>query len=781
MTPPQPPTPPHAPSPSAHAERPPADPSAEAGSADAPGTSSAWGGGPTGPSGSSGSAPDDRPARRRARYAALTALLLVALVAAAVFAVALAERHAPRFDLTQTRQHSLAPRTLAAIDTLQTEADLVAVLDFSSLDAAARTRLLDLLEAIDSAPTAGPGVRVRLVDVSAPDASARYAAAVAGVRARFAPQIASHANAIRSAGGETGAVAADVAALARELDRLGAGRAGLTERQVERASRALALLAAELRAAADTLPGLIPGADAPADADVPAGTAVAPTGPLPRTGEARELVADPLRRTASALGDLEAAAARPVARAAGALRDRALAAADRLGTLPDLAPARLEALLRETEAIIVAAGPTDGGQARTAAVTRDQLLAGPDPAAAVDARAETLLTAAIETAASPVTPMVVFLHGETARVLDGSGRPTPAAAGAFGSILRDLELRNIPVAEWPVALSPLRPERPELVRGLALDPADVRPVWFLLGPPSPGSAATADAAVGGRAERLEALAGAVAGLINAGENVLATVLPSELPAVGEPDPLAEALEPLGVRARTGSPVVAVRSTPEGRSVDINSVVRARREDGGPVAMAIAGLPTLLRLAPPLERIAGVGARVEPVLVRPAGAEVWGESRWLELGRRAGAVSRERVPTPDPGADVTDGPWPLVLAAERARGAADPHAIAPRGEAVQRLVAVSGAQWFGDPITTATGVVDGRPAPRFPGNRALFHASVLWLAGLDDRLAPGPRSADVPRVAELSPGALAAVRWSLIAGLPLLVLAAAGAYALSRRG
>ncbi len=65
--------------------------------------------------------------------------------------------------------------------------------------------------------------------------------------------------------------------------------------------------------------------------------------------------------------------------------------------------------------------------------------------------------------------------------------------------------------------------------------------------------------------------------------------------------------------------------------------------------------------------------------------------------------------------------------------------------------------------------DGRVVPVNPGNAELFEAAVLWLAGEDELVAQSAGARATPLVGDIAPGRLAAVRWALVAGLPLATL------------
>lgn len=83
--------------------------------------------------------------------------------------------------------------------------------------------------------------------------------------------------------------------------------------------------------------------------------------------------------------------------------------------------------------------------------------------------------------------------------------------------------------------------------------------------------------------------------------------------------------------------------------------------------------------------------------------------------------------------------------------------------------VSSNGWFFDEIAQATANVDGRAQLQLPGNAELFEACVWWLAHQDDRVATSAQADAVTLIPPMSQAKLGAIRWGLIAGLPLLIL------------
>jgi hypothetical protein len=121
-----------------------------------------------------------------------------------------------------------------------------------------------------------------------------------------------------------------------------------------------------------------------------------------------------------------------------------------------------------------------------------------------------------------------------------------------------------------------------------------------------------------------------------------------------------------------------------------------------------------------------------------------------------------------------GGFVLALAVER-----EAAQMRPDAPTRQRLLVVGSNGWFVDPIVAPRRVVDGMMIAEAPGNLELLEAGVWWLAGREDRILRSATAESVPLVPNLSAGAMSALRWGLIGGLPLGVLLL-GAIVLLRR-
>lgn len=147
-------------------------------------------------------------------------------------------------------------------------------------------------------------------------------------------------------------------------------------------------------------------------------------------------------------------------------------------------------------------------------------------------------------------------------------------------------------------------------------------------------------------------------------------------------------------------------------------------------------------------------------------------------------------------------WPLVklrgdrMWAERASAgddnieydesdAAETFTVAVAAESdAKRLIVTTDPRWPSDRLTNLG--YEGLPAAltgvQFPGNSELFVNSVYWLAGLEQMIAASPRTQDIRRIEAMTDTKLIVYRWSLLVGMPAVVLVLGmGVWLVRRRG
>lgn len=730
-------------------------------------------------------------AQRRTRYAATTIVLLAASTIISLFVIVLADRAPKRLDLTITRQHSLSPRTLAILERVDAPIEMIVSADLDSLPAASLEAMVDLLSAFEDRSSQ---LSFHAISTRSPDAPRLLGEAVQ----RFAQ---SHESAIARHREATAYAVQQTQNLDESFDRLAQQLASLASRLEGRAQAATALREAasqselyadEFRRIKASLAGAasstILGIDLPQ-----ADTLRSTIGPSLAVGGAwASDVVQAMRsieQRVAQVGDLPDLSNLPdeIRVRADSVSTTAAAIFDRLDRLQPLEPLMIVRLLSTQQAVVLLS------QRGASAIDFNTLFAASqaatqetsDRAAQQELRfnGEEALANAIAAVSDRAAPIIVLVHGENERLLDASGRPSTAGRRLTHWGQR-LALRRIDVVEWPVALME---NRPNLTNLMAQEQRPV--VYVVLEAPSRLNLDTSapTRAMAERASRIGRLAETITMLLDEGANLLISLEPSEMPAVGEEDPIAAALHPLGITPRVGNAIITRVSHPTQVVVDLYQRLRAT-VPGHPIAEALQGILTVFHFAMPIEIAASLpeGVRVWPIYrVEDPGETVWAESSWRTLRYANRAQPFARIPggpnPPAPGSrnDLDDGPWDIAVAIERTRSRSAADLVGAGSRNNQRVIVVAAPAWFDDATTAVRQQVSGRAIAAFPGNTELFDASLFWLAHRDELIAPGIRRAEIARIAPLTMDQLAAIRWGLIVGLPVLILLLGVVYRLVR--
>jgi len=704
-------------------------------------------------------APTDRiegasAAPRRVRFGAFSILLLITATATAILASLLAAEASVRLDVTATREHALSQRTKRLLGSLSAPHELVIVADLASIDPRARRSISDVLIEFERASDM---LRVSEVDVVSPEDRVAYASLLDRIADLSRERIDRQTNLLEES-------IADARTRADTMTTLSDSRLALRRALPAQDARRPAL---ESQAAvARTFGGRLERAADEAASLLEQRIAGSSTPPLDRVKGAISpllaTIADELQILVDALAPLPAALEREQASdAAATAAENAATVAERAQSNAGVAGDRIARLERPDVlriARVIERGPAavivspDGATA----VRFDSLFPSTEVidrtgGAPADLRfvGEELLATAIASLDDRANPIVVFVHAQPGRLLDAAGQPrTPEVEALLGRLIDRLALRGIDAVDWPTGESPTPPNLTEL------DPDASRPrVWITLAETIAGAEA---------ATRLADLVDALESLDEAGEPILLSAPPSTLPAVGEADPLTEWLTRHGVLVDSGRPLLERRASPAGPVVFPGQRLSPSGGDH-PVAASVRGLPTILPWPVPIDADPPEGVRIATLLSVPDSESTWAESQWISF-RATPAAQRSLLknpPAPSPQRDDVEGPWGVGVAIQRPGLA---------GETPHRLIVIGSNGWFFDEFAEQSRRVEGRTARVFPGNGELFESAVYWLAGMDEYIAPSPRSQDVPRIADLSSGALGAIRWALIGGLPVSVLA-----------
>ena len=242
-----------------------------------------------------------------------------------------------------------------------------------------------------------------------------------------------------------------------------------------------------------------------------------------------------------------------------------------------------------------------------------------------------------------------------------------------------------------------------------------------------------------------------ADLIAEGQPVLVSVYPSLLPKYGHPDPWADLVTPLGVEADTGHVIFEMVSVGDGETRTFGGqVVRAFAAEHL-ICSAVHGQTTFFPFPVPIRPGQGSASAVPIASVMPS-PDRWLEDDWM--------LNPELLDAPTETQRIAD-PVPILAAVER------PH---PSGSGTQRCLVVGSGGWMlSYALDEVTDIGGGRRALVNPGNQELMLASVAWLAGLDDLIAPSAISQQVARLDGVTPRVQAAWLALTVLGLPVLCI------------
>ncbi len=696
-----------------------------------------------------------RLSRPRAVRVTLWAAFIAGTGASAVLAGVLTHTHRVRADVTSTGAHRLSPRAERMVDLLDGPTELVFAIDRARADQRAADLVGDVLAAYERT---SPFVTVRTIDLSNPDGLEQTDDLLRTLAERESDTITRATDAVRANAVAMRTVATDLETLARSLDAVRDAIApSESGAQTNRAffDQRAGLARGGARSLAEQADALEAGLSEVAEA-----TGLPPIDRLTPSAVAlwrtqRTQLAD-LAEQADAFAGSDivspnaASLARAVAQRSADLRDRAAVAQEQLERLPRIDAVRVARALETGEALLVIGPPGTG----VSAVDLDALLppteildrAGVSAAGFIGPRAQELIASAIGRLIRPERPIVVFTHG---------GRPGEVLGGDFFTkVIERFARRGIDCLEW-AAIEEIDP--PDVG---GIDPARSRPVVYLV--------ISLDSTLGtgqGRltgGQRTEQLAAAVQRLTDAGEPVLLSLNPSIFPTYGDRDPMAALAEPYGIAAKSGTPLLQERVGPGGRLANpMTTVVPAGGDH--PLADAMRGMTTALPWAVPLTVQDSENATAWPVItaIGDDAAGLWAESDWLRLWRTEadGRPYMPEQPKFDEATDEKSDSWMLAAAGQR---------TGRFGES--RMVVVGSNTWATDgAVVGVEQMVDGRVVTRFPGNGTLLDASVLWLAGLDELIAPGADARSIATIQPLTPSQLTTLRWVLLGVVPGVIL------------
>lgn len=721
-------------------------------------------------------------ARRSAMIVVATVVLCATVLMVA--AVAVADRYRMRVDLAAPGGSLLAPRTRATLASLEGGYRLLVAADFSTVAKHEVTRLSDVL---DEMVANGKRFDYTLIDVTSAEGMAAFEGAVRGLVEREAVVLRDQSASVELAMGGAEGLAAymnEVASPAlleiqaaispgtatlqanRDYFEQTAARVRLTARALSEA-RVLALQ--QVKATVGSV--LLPRTDLAKGAMVPA---------FEQAVELLTSVVEQLgvyAKQAGAGTGMGAGPADVLRRALGTKRDQAGVLLDSLRRMerPDVLRVA-DGLALGQGAVLVA----EGGKG-IVAINLDGLLPGGvvgEAGTDRGTRIEEAVVGGLLMLTSRARPIVVLVHGEPRAFLQEE-------AGVLGLARGRLEARGIDFVEW--ACVPM-PERPSLAE---IDREGKRPVVYVV----MSADSTADSGKrgaqqtgGGQSgiERNQRVGEVVRSLLSRGESVCVGLNPSIVATYGDKDPVASALETMGIGVDSGRPLLREQMVGGSRSmatdfVAIAPVVGMSQEAGAGqlIRAAVAGLPVTLPWPIALRALAGSEARAEIILSIENGRGTWAESQWLSLWQ----TPRDRrglmvdMPKYDAGRDSNDSGevqgWGVVMQSERRTPAGG-------GRGRQRVVAVGSNSWLIDPVAGRWAMVDGRRASVSVGNFELLDAVVSYLAFQDELISRSASARAASMVIAIDEKRLMQIRLAVVVGFPAVALLCGVVLALTRR-
>ncbi len=691
------------------------------------------------------------------------AAFLLATGTAVLFAGYITSTYHYRMDVTSTGSHKLSTRASSIVDRLTDPTEIVLAIGMNHAD----KRSVDLVaDVLDAYARSSDLLRVRVIDLDAPEGIDQTKALLAELAERDRPNIEANLAAIADSAGLLLDLAPQLSALADRLETLRDAITPASPREInnrgvfEQRAAIIRVYARDLLTLGEQISAQIETHHQTNDI-FPFDTF---TDPIERSlaqlmNQLDELAAQVELFANDDPGAEPKAIARPMVPMIETLRDQAAIAHDRITRLVRIDALRIGRALETGEALLVI-GPPDQG---VAAIDLDALLpssaalerAGISAAGVIGPRAQELIASGIAQLVAPVQPILVFVHGGKPNELLGTSQ-------LFTKTVEKLRAKGIDTLEWAAIEEPTPPDLDEL------DPLGNRPIVFALISVD-SSAGSGQSGLTG-AKRATEIAQVLARLIEQGESVLISLSPSIFPISGLDDPLAKAFAPLGIIPDAGRPLLQSKVGTLGRIADpITLIVPDTGPHTGPhavhpIADAMSGLSTVMPWAIPLSIEPTPDVDAFPIIELPADAQsqtIWAERDWLGLWQasaQARSLARDQ-PSFDPQTDAQSDRWIIAAGAQRTHAGTK-----------QRIVVVGSNGWATDSIIANNQqLVDGRILTRWPGNATLLDSSIAWLAGMDDLIGPGTHARPIATIKNLDPQQRSLIRWLLLAGLPGFIL------------
>ncbi len=347
-------------------------------------------------------------------------------------------------------------------------------------------------------------------------------------------------------------------------------------------------------------------------------------------------------------------------------------------------------------------------------------------------RGEQMIASAMRSLLVNPMPLVVFVHAEDQSLLQRREMNLDLVGPA--SILK---ASRFDVKEWIVTLSD--PPTPK---------AGQQVVWIVIPPPIP----IRTSFIPGNEEY--ALIDSVNQLIEAGEMVMLNVAPSGMQQLSQSDPWQAVALAMGVEVDTSKVIFEQQIDQSGTPFNLRTARITEFESEHPVSAAAHGLVTSFDLPIAITKATSgpIGIALSKVaVVKPQ------ENRWLE---NDWAVDPTTIDKPNESQFFTEA-LTIIATTQRSN---------PITRNTQRFVVVGSSGWL---LSNRSDVVNdlggGRVALMYPGNYELLLASVAWLSGHEEMIAPSAISQQIQTLSGITESVKIRWRWITVVVLPSAIL------------
>jgi len=690
----------------------------------------------------------DSQSTRRAKYGLNVLVAVAAAIAIVVLLNWIGHRHFQRFDFTATRQYSLSPQSLKVLQNLEGEYQIVTLLSDpatapTQVRASALRQAGDLVEEYDRYSDA---VEVQRID---PNQITRLESFYQQMLERFEGDLSPIEQAIDSGRQQLDTLRGDL------QTQLGLLRDTLDDPALEDGElKTFVTRVAENFARFDQDVESIDGQ-----------IEQAMDSPLPNYSAAKSTLENLLDQVESrvlsvAMQQFTAATQRE--NVAPSIKDNLLrlndafqqtrdtlrATVDRLSevTIPEGYQNLRTQLLSDPDTVVVISPE------RTRVLALEDLFREPDPrqlqpgeTPELRFQGEEKLTGALVSLSMTDPPLVVFVSTGRRPALGSPNAPYEAVAQRLRSVNFQVEQWN-PQGGMSQFGQPTQPGPPPT-------PAEgQKAVWIVLPfeqqQPNPMNPMAGQ-------QGKQQIADLISERLAEGDAAMIHATFSPTSRFGQTDPLGQLFEPFGITAQTDRVIFQQQTDAEGRPIPSTQFEMTGWPEQMLITEAIRGMTGVFLQSSPLQ-LGGGAAPPYPLATLDA-PNMWAEP------------------------DLAFGNPPEYSETE----ASDTYTVAAASELDgQRLVVVGDPAWATSEVTTYGLLGPGTAeltGSRFPANAELFVNSVFWLADLDELIAASPRTQDIRRIDAISPGSVVALRWVLLAGMPVAVAIVGFVVWLTRRG